>query len=333
MVVLVSSFLLPLIAAIAGTRLVLAWLREKQILDHPNERSSHSRPTPRGGGLAITPVILLAWLALSGATTAAADSGRVGMAVAGAIVLLILSWLDDKGGLPARLRLGIHVVTVMAGLAIWPSDQLFCQGWLPLWADRLVALAAWVWFVNLFNFMDGIDGISGVETASIGCGLAGLALLNGDIFGASLSLVMIGVALGFLVWNWHPAKIFLGDCGSVPIGYLLGWLLLSAAGRGHWAAALILPAYYLADATLTLGRRALRGEPLLTAHRQHFYQQAILGGASHAHVAGLILAANMVLVALAWAAEIHPLAALLAAMADVTFLLTFLARLGKGNGR
>jgi len=148
-----------------------------------------------------------------------------------------------------------------------------------------------------------------------------------------LSLVMVGVALGFLVWNWHPAKIFLGDSGSVPLGYLLGWLLLSAAGHGHWAAALILPAYYLADATLTLGRRALRGEPLLKAHRQHFYQQAILGGVSHARVAGLILAANMVLVALAWWAEIHPLAALLAAMADVTFLLALFARLGKGTGR
>lgn len=333
MAVLVPSFLLPLLAAVAGTRLVLAWLRHEQILDHPNERSSHSRPTPRGGGLAVTPVILAAWLALACLGAASEDAGQVWGAIAGAFILLVLSWFDDKDGLPARLRLGVHIVVVAAGLAAWPADQLFCQGWLPLWADRLAALGAWVWFVNLFNFMDGIDGISGVETASIGGGLAGLALLNGDPFGAGLGLVMVGAALGFLVWNWHPAKIFLGDCGSVPIGYLLGWLLLSAAGRGHWAAALILPAYYLADATLTLGRRALRGEPLLQAHRQHFYQQAVRGGAGHARVAGLILGANVLLVVLAWWAESHPLTALLIAAADVAALLALLAGLGKGAGR
>lgn len=326
---LVPSFLLPLIAALVGTRLVLAWLRYKQILDHPNERSSHSRPTPRGGGLAVTPVILLAWLVLASLAAASQSTGQARGAIAGAFVLLVVSWLDDKGGLPARLRLGVHVVVVVAGLAAWPTDQLFCQGWLPLWADRLVALGAWVWFVNLFNFMDGIDGISGVETACVGCGLAGLALMSGDAFDAGLAVAMVGAALGFLAWNWHPAKIFLGDCGSVPIGYLLGWLLLSAAGHGHWVAALILPAYYLTDATLTLVRRALRGEPLLQAHRQHFYQQAVQGGTSHARVSGLILAANAILVVLAWFSEAHPLVALPAAAVDVALLLRLFAHLGR----
>jgi UDP-N-acetylmuramyl pentapeptide phosphotransferase/UDP-N-acetylglucosamine-1-phosphate transferase len=331
MTVLLASFLLPLVAAIAGTRLVLAWLRRRQILDHPNERSSHSRPTPRGGGLAVTPVILLAWLGVAVGTGPA--DGTLPAVIAGALLLLALSWRDDRRGLPAGLRLAVHIVAVAAGLAAWPNDQLLCQGWLPFWADRLVALGAWVWFVNLFNFMDGIDGISGVETATIGCGLSGLALLTGDTPDAALDLVMVGAALGFLAWNWHPAKIFLGDSGSVPIGYLLGWLLLSAAVDGHWAAALILPAYYLADATLTLVRRALKGEPLLEAHRQHFYQQAIRGGASHARVAGLILAADVILVLLAWSSEARPLAALLAAAVVVAGLLMVLARLGKREGK
>jgi UDP-N-acetylmuramyl pentapeptide phosphotransferase/UDP-N-acetylglucosamine-1-phosphate transferase len=332
-VLLALSFLLPLIATLAGTRLVLAWLRRRRILDHPNERSSHSRPTPRGGGLAVTPVILVAWLALACFGSIPGGIGPLAAAIAGGFILLVLSWLDDRHGLPARLRLAVHLLVAAAALAVWPADQLFCQGWLPLWADRLVALGAWVWFVNLFNFMDGIDGISGVETIAIGGGLAGLPAAAGSLGEAALGIVMVAAALGFLLWNWHPAKIFLGDSGSVPLGFLLGWLLLSAAAHGHWAAALILPAYYLTDATLTLSKRALRGEPLLEAHRQHFYQQAVQGGASHAQVARLILLANAVLMMLAWSAEAHPLAALLAAAADVALLLWLLARLGKGGPR
>jgi UDP-N-acetylmuramyl pentapeptide phosphotransferase/UDP-N-acetylglucosamine-1-phosphate transferase len=329
MTVLSLSFLIPLIATVAGTWLVLGWLRRKRILDHPNERSSHRQPTPRGGGLAVTPVIVLAWAALTWQVFPPDETGRLLVAAGGALVLLILSWLDDRRGLSARLRIRIHFAVVMAGVASWPDNQLLCQGLLPLWGDRLVMLGAWVWFLNLFNFMDGIDGISGVETATIGCGLAWLALQAGDVGGASLNLIMVGAALGFLAWNWHPAKIFLGDSGSVPIGYLLGWLLLSAASSGHWAAALILPAYYLSDATLTLGKRAFRGERVWEAHRQHFYQQAVQAGVSHASVSVLILLANLILVALAVFSEVHPWAALAAAAVDVALLLMMLARLGK----
>lgn len=315
-------FLSALAASIVATRLVLAWLRHRQILDHPNERSSHSRPTPRGGGLAVTPVVLLAWAAI-----AAMGGGLTGQwpVIAAAAGLLALSWLDDKAGLPAKLRLGLHVVAVGIGLATMPADQLIFQGWLPLWADRLIGLGLWVWFVNLYNFMDGIDGITGVETA---CLALGLVLLQDRA--APMAAVIGGAGLGFLVWNWHPAKIFLGDSGSVPLGYVLGWLLLSAAGQGHWAAALILPAYYLADATLTLAKRAYRGENLLQAHRQHFYQQAVRGRASHAFVAGVILGANLLLIAAAQAAEQQPGIGLAAAVVAVGGLLAYLARLGRG---
>ncbi|PKU23541.1 MraY family glycosyltransferase [Telmatospirillum siberiense] len=331
MVTLLACLLISSLGTIAATRLVLAWLQKRQILDLPNERSSHSRPTPRGGGLAVSSVVLLVWLVVACRGVPAEGTGPVWPAIAAAIVLLGVSWMDDKGGLSARLRLAVHILAAGIGLAAWPADLSFCQGWLPFWADRLVALGAWVWFINLFNFMDGIDGISGVEAASIGFGLAGLALLSGNGGpDGPLAVAILGAALGFLFWNWHPAKIFLGDCGSVPIGYLLGWLLLSAAAHGHWAAALILPAYYLTDATLTLVRRARRGEPVFQAHRQHFYQQAVQGGASHARVARLILIANVVLVALAWLSESHPIAALLVAAIDVWFLLRHLSRLGQG---
>ena len=304
------AFLAALAASAGAVRLVLGWLRRRQILDHPNERSSHSRPTPRGGGLAVTPVILAGWLIAD--LTGAALSGQP-IVMIGALALLLLSWRDDRVGLPARTRLLVHLLAVLAGLFALPAQQPIFQGLLPFWADRAAAALLWLWFLNLYNFMDGIDGITGIETL---CLSAGLILLN---LAPVPAAVTAGAAAGFLIWNWHPARIFLGDSGSVPLGYLLAWLLLRLAGEGHWRAALILPAYYLADATITLGKRAWRREKVWQAHRQHFYQQAVRGGASHRQVAILILLADIVLIA---AATREALAAALLVTAALLWTLT-----------
>jgi UDP-N-acetylmuramyl pentapeptide phosphotransferase/UDP-N-acetylglucosamine-1-phosphate transferase len=199
------------------------------------------------------------------------------------------------------------------------------QELLPDWLDTVAAAVLWLWFLNLFNFMDGIDGITGVETVAIGGGLAAFALFAGEgpstaWFGATLA----AAAAGFLVWNWHPARIFLGDVGSVPVGYLLGFLLLSLAAQGHWAPALILPGYYLADATITLVRRTLRGERIWQAHAQHFYQRAVQDGLSHAQVSLAILAADLVLIGLAMTALAHPLPSVAAAALVVAALLAWM---------
>jgi UDP-N-acetylmuramyl pentapeptide phosphotransferase/UDP-N-acetylglucosamine-1-phosphate transferase len=144
-----------------------------------------------------------------------------------------------------------------------------------------------------------------------------------------LGMAVAGTALGFLVWNWYPARLFLGDVGSVPLGFALGWLLLQAAVAGYWAAALILPLYYLADATITLTRRALRGAKIWQAHREHFYQQAVAQGRDHGAVARAIAIGNIILIALAIAAEhtagAAKLIALVTAVATVALLLGFLA--------
>jgi UDP-N-acetylmuramyl pentapeptide phosphotransferase/UDP-N-acetylglucosamine-1-phosphate transferase len=302
-------FAVTLPASWLAVKLVLGWLRHKQILDHPNERSSHSLPTPRGGGLAVTPLVLLAWC------FAPPLAGQWAV-MAGAVGLLALSWMDDRASLPAGARLLLQALAVALGLAFLPPVTD-----LPFWADRLLCGLAWLWFVNLFNFMDGIDGISGVETIAIA---AGMVLLG---FALPQSAALIAAMSGFLMWNWHPAKIFLGDSGSVPLGYLLGFLLLSLGGQGHPAAALILPAYYLADATITLGKRALRGEKVWQAHRQHFYQQAVQGGASHAQVSLLIAAANVGLVGCA----LWPNYGIAAAALLTAALLLWLRRLGRGQ--
>jgi UDP-N-acetylmuramyl pentapeptide phosphotransferase/UDP-N-acetylglucosamine-1-phosphate transferase len=176
--------------------------------------------------------------------------------------------------------------------------------------------------------MDGIDGLTGVEIATIGIGLAGLAA--GGVITPSLldpALALTAAALGFLVWNWSPAGIFMGDVGSIPIGYLIGWLLINASSGttdhgGALIACLILPAYYVADASITLGRRLLNGENVLQAHRQHFYQKAVIRGVSHGVVCGWVILANTGLVLAAWfLVGIYPIGALALAVFMIMVLL------------
>ncbi|OAN50379.1 glycosyl transferase [Paramagnetospirillum marisnigri] len=313
----VPAALASLAATAAATRGVLAWLRHKQILDHPNDRSSHSLPTPRGGGLAVTPV-MAAGLVL----VAFASPGYVAVLAAGALLLMALSWVDDRQGLPPGPRLALQAGVIAATLLGLESQTLVFGGALPLWADRLLTGFGWLWFVNLTNFMDGIDGITGVETASIGLGIA----LVGDGLEPQ-ALVVAGCGLGFLVWNWHPARIFLGDSGSIPLGFVLGGLLIHLAGRGHLAAALILPGYYLADATITLLWRLKDGEKIWQAHRRHFYQRAVQGGKSHAQVSTAILGGNILLIACAALAEwAQPWLGAALAVAVVGGLLALLTR-------
>jgi UDP-N-acetylmuramyl pentapeptide phosphotransferase/UDP-N-acetylglucosamine-1-phosphate transferase len=266
---------------VLATRRVLVYLRQRQILDLPNERSSHTLPTPRGGGLATTPVMVLALLAMPDFRSLAY----------GAMVLLAISWVDDRKGLPPLPRFAAQMVVVVAFLLALPAGNLVFQGFLPVWADHLLAGLCWLWFVNLYNFMDGIDGITGIETISLGLGVA----LVGGVALAAPGLVVAAIAAGFLLFNWHPAKLFLGDSGSVPFGYVLGGLLILLAAQGQLAAALILPAYYLADATITISRRALAGEKIWQPHRKHFYQRAVQGGKRHDQVSWAIAGGNLLL--------------------------------------
>jgi UDP-N-acetylmuramyl pentapeptide phosphotransferase/UDP-N-acetylglucosamine-1-phosphate transferase len=322
--VLAVFFVSPALLAGLAIAALIPFLRKSRVMDLPNDRSSHVIPTPRGAGLALIPIVAVFWIALGwGQDTAQA----LIWPASAALFLCALSWFDDLKGLPPLGRFCAHILVVAALLYVQPSDVSYTQGLLPVWADRLVAGFIWVWFVNLFNFMDGIDGISGVETLSIGLGVAAVVL------GMSLAeplavpaLILAGAALGFLALNWHPAKIFLGDSGSVPLGLLLGWLLLQLAAAGYWAAALILPLYYVADATITILRRLARGEKIWQAHRQHFYQRAVTAGMSHARVASMIALANVALIALAVLSVEFTAASLIGAVLVTALLLAVLQR-------
>ncbi|MCZ6860625.1 MAG: glycosyltransferase family 4 protein [Alphaproteobacteria bacterium] len=325
------AFLFSLAATLLLTGILVRALRQRQIFDLPNERSSHENPTPRGGGIAVIAVVLAA-AALIALLSKPAPAG-LWPVLAGAGLLAGISWLDDLKGMSALPRLAAQGAAVALGLAFVPSESLVFQGLLPELADRLLAGLLWIWFVNLFNFMDGIDGIAGVEAACIGAGL--FVVLQGLGGYAELGLVALataGAALGFLWWNWQPARIFLGDVGSVPLGYLLGWLLLSAAAAGAWAPALILPLYYIADASLTLVRRLLRGERIWAAHRQHAYQRAVQAGMSHAQTVCVIAVGNVALIGLAVvAASGWPIAAL-GVSGFVVLLVLFALHRAPGKG-
>ncbi|HYL32237.1 MAG TPA: glycosyltransferase family 4 protein [Stellaceae bacterium] len=304
------------------TALMRDWLHSRAILDRPGERSSHATPVPRGAGLAVVAALVVGWLGLAAWNPLPSETVAVALA---ALALALLSFLDDLRGLPVAVRLGAHFAAALVALASFPHDALVFQGLLPLPLDRAAAALLWVWFVNLYNFMDGIDGITGVETVCIGLGVAIVSFIGGRDL-AALALVAVAVALGFLRFNWQPASVFLGDAGSVPLGYVMGWLLLVLARDGLWAPALILPLYYLADATVTLARRARRGEALWRAHRDHFYQRALRGN-DHAAVARLVLAGDVGLVVLALLALAHPLIAVgLAVILSAAMLVGFARR-------
>ena len=329
------AILLMVCAAVALGAWVATWaalevLTRHGVYDRPNPRSSHDAPRPRGGGLALMPVLLAAWTGLALWSGGAPDGFWI--VLAGAALLAVVSWIDDLRSLSAISRLMIQGAAVALGLAGLGEAGLVFQGLLPPVLDRVATALLWIWFVNLFNFMDGIDGITGVEAISLGLGLALVAWLAGWAMPMlSFPALLAAATLGFLVWNWAPARLFLGDVGSVPLGYLLGWLLLLAAIKGQWAAALILPLYYLADATITLGRRAVQGAKVWQAHRDHFYQRAVRRGASHARVSTQILVCNALLLTLAAAAAMgYILPALAGAALVVAILLLVLAR---GGGR
>jgi UDP-N-acetylmuramyl pentapeptide phosphotransferase/UDP-N-acetylglucosamine-1-phosphate transferase len=324
---LYSELLLAIAAAALSWSLIGIFtlvMTASRRLEPPNARSMHSVPVPAGAGIAMVGTTLALWPWWHGRVDGAHLVLLGSFAGLGA-----LSWLDDRRQLPVVLRLSAQALVVALCLAALPSDARVMQVG-PLILERILLGLAWLWFINLFNFMDGIDGLAGSETIAVALGYLALLTYAGlaDPFWR-LALVIAASAAGYLFWNWHPARVFMGDAGSIPLGFLLGWLMLDLALRGQWAAGLILPLYFVADATFTLLARACRGEKLWQAHRQHVYQRAVLGGATPARVVCRVGAANVMLIVLALVSVRHPVPALIAAVAIVAGLLGHLESLAR----
>jgi UDP-N-acetylmuramyl pentapeptide phosphotransferase/UDP-N-acetylglucosamine-1-phosphate transferase len=217
-----------------------------------------------------------------------------------ASLLALVGAIDDIRTIEALPRLIMQFVAVGAVAVVLPSD-IHALPLLPLWVERLLLVLAGVWFVNLTNFMDGIDWMTVTEVVAITVGLLLLALIGAlPLVPALIAVALLGAMLGFAPFNRPVARLFLGDVGSLPIGLILFWLLVQLAGRGYLAAALLLPLYYLADATITLFARIARGESIMQAHRGHFYQRATNFGFSVPAIIARVAIVNALLVALAF---------------------------------
>jgi UDP-N-acetylmuramyl pentapeptide phosphotransferase/UDP-N-acetylglucosamine-1-phosphate transferase len=291
---------LAALATSAGLLLLLRPLLVRYALVKPNARSSHTVPTPQGAGVAvIAATLIVASAAIIFSPQHGDDILRLSMVAAAALGLAVVGIADDLRPIEAIPRLILQIAAVAAVIATLPGDMRIVPG-VPWWLDRAIILVGGVWLVNVVNFMDGLDWMIVAEIVPVSAGLAALGLLGALPDTATfVALALCGAVIGFAPFNKPVARLFLGDVGSLPMGLLIGWLLALLAGGGHLAAALLLPLYYLADATLTLFRRLAAGEKITQAHRTHFYQRARGGGFSVYRIVGSVFAVNIALVVLA----------------------------------
>jgi Fuc2NAc and GlcNAc transferase len=330
---LATVALITLLTCLLITGLIRRFALRHGVLDVPNERSSHRTPTPRGGGAAIVlttsiAVGVLAWRGLVSSDLAVA-------LLVGGVAVALVGLLDDRRRLSAGVRLAVHVAA-----AVW------ALGWLgglpPLgiggdvvtlgWGGDVLGVLGIVWVLNLFNFMDGIDGIAAVEATFVAwCG--GL-LIAGASAGAA-ACVLGAACLGFLRWNWPPARIFMGDVGSGYLGYVLAVLALATAHSNPVAiwVWLILGGVFFVDATVTLLRRLRRGERVYQAHRAHAYQWLARRWDSHLRVTALVLLVNALwLLPCGVFAVLHPRYAAPTAGVALAPLVALALLVGAGRG-
>jgi Fuc2NAc and GlcNAc transferase len=317
-----------------------AWVRRyamARLLDVPNARSSHVHPTPRGGGLAV----VASWVAgLALLFSIGEIPFSLFFALMGLVPLAAIGFLDDHGDVPARWRLLVQFAVALWAVAWlgWLSEVSLGAVTLQLgWVGGAIAVIFTVWMINLFNFMDGIDGIAGGEVVTtcfswallvtLGAGEDGLLTVGPAIF--------LGAAVfGFLIWNWPPARIFMGDVGSGGLGFALTVLFLFGAAQGdiHLVVGLILVGVFLVDATLTLLIRMARGERWFEAHRSHGYQHAARRYDSHGVVSGAVLLINLFwLLPWAYCALKNPETELFSLLAAYSPLMGLAVWLGAGR--
>ncbi len=290
--------------AAALTTLLIVSLRPwliRYAMARPNARSSHTKPTPQGGGIAvIASFLVVANASLSVAGLWSADMIRGMVAVSAATILIaVLGAVDDIRPIDVIPRLLFQILAVAIVIATLPLDFQMTP-FLPWWIERILLVLAGVWFVNLVNFMDGLDWMTVAEFVPLTGGLVLLGAFGAlPPYAVVCALALLGALLGFAPFNRPVARLFLGDVGSLPLGLVAGWLLALLANKGHLAAAILLPLYYLMDATITLFRRLARGERVWQAHRSHFYQRATDNGFTVRQVVAHVFTLNIVLTGLA----------------------------------
>ncbi len=321
-----------LLASGVITGLILRFALRHGVLDVPNERSSHRTPTPRGGGVAI---VVATSVALGVLVWRGAVRSDLLVALAGGgVAVALVGFMDDRRRVSAGVRLAVHLAAAVWAV-LWlgglPPLQLGGQVVALGWPGRVLAVLGIVWVLNLFNFMDGIDGIAASEaTFVVWCG----GLLAAGVSAGSAAIVLGAASLGFLGWNWPPARIFMGDVGSGYIGYSIAVLALAAARSNPVAiwVWLILGGVFFVDATVTLLLRLRRGERVYQAHRAHAYQWLARRWGSHLRVTLVVLLVDIVwLLPCGGFAILHPQYAALTAVVALAPLVGLALTAGAGR--
>jgi Fuc2NAc and GlcNAc transferase len=295
-----SAFLLTYF----GVGLFRRWSLRRNLFDIPNERSSHTEPTPRGGGLIIDAVCLLVFFIYC----LIFQTNAYWSYFAGALIVALISWLDDLFSVSSLWRFLCHslaAILVVWSLGFWDSVYIPFAGTIQLGQIGQIITFFWiVWMINAYNFMDGIDGIAGVQALTAGFGWLLVGILLGIEHAGFYGGVVAFSSLGFLIHNWQPAKIFMGDVGSAFLGYTFAVLPLIALKETNKESFLLpviavtLVSMFVFDSLITLFKRLIKREKVWQAHREHIYQRLIIGGFSHRFVAGLYAVFSVIILIL-----------------------------------
>jgi UDP-N-acetylmuramyl pentapeptide phosphotransferase/UDP-N-acetylglucosamine-1-phosphate transferase len=287
-------------AALASLLILLVKpLLVRHLLARPNDRSSHKTATPQGAGVAVMAALFIALMAVQLWWPQAVRGPLLFPAILAALALTVLGLIDDARPLPVFWRLGAQTLAALALVFSLPPDLRIFPDLLPVWAERVLMVFGTVYLINAVNFLDGIDWITVAQVVPMTLGVAALAYLGAVPSNVGLlALALLGAMLGFAVFNKHPAQVFLGDAGSLPVGFLLAVMLTYVAGT-NVAAALLLPLYTLLESGITLIRRSYNRERIFSAHRSHFYQRAVINGMSVPQVSARIFVLCLLLASLA----------------------------------
>ncbi len=324
------------VVSVCGTWILRRWATQRGLIDVPNARSSHSMPTPRGGGAAILMAFVLAVFVLF---LRGWMQGQILIALmAGGGAVALVGFFDDLKDISAAVRFSVHLgagalaVALIGGLS---EPILASWGLHGNWLGNFLTVTIIVSVINVFNFMDGIDGLAGIEAIFVASSGAILNAFAGGEFGITAAMLSLAAAsAGFLIWNWPPASIFLGDIGSGFLGVTLSILALSASNSTGiplevWG---ILAGVFLVDTTVTLVRRMARGDPWLQPHRLHGYQHLARRLKSHSRVTLIVTVINFFwLLPWAWFAVLSPGLAKVALAASLAPLFACALRIGAGR--
>lgn len=321
-------FLLSFIGTSLLTSLLVKVLPFFGLVDIPSQRRAHNKVTPRGGGLAIVIMVIIAvsvyeyFLATSLISTT-----KILLIL---LVISMISFLDDLIHISIVIRFITHIICSAAVIILFLSPALLFHTELPPYLDFIVSVIGLTAFLNIYNFLDGIDGITCSESIHLSATILILCYLKSDIIIHAnliimLNVIMGGASIGFLLFNWHPAKIFLGDVGSISLGFLLGFslLLISASSAHLFVASVIASLYYLADGGLTILIRLINKEKIWQPHLKHFFQKAVQKGMTHKQVVSRIILCNLLLMLLSITSLYYPVISIM--LAILVVMITIVA--------